>query len=225
VAERQEKDERRRQIEAAVAGLPLKPDAPVDFVVEMLDQMLGQADRVVDASMVARPSLAKTLRNLSTAWLGLQCAIADLDRDALVALNEEKHRRGITWPPPHTIWTQASELQAALDRFEKLPEIAQEAAMTVGQRKRKPDQYLRGLAYAAAKSFEILTGETAPTGGNENPLHKFMGAIFQAGDIKAPNGADEYPDAAHWARVGAKIARDLASGAKVAEISWWLHPD
>jgi len=229
--------DRRKGIEAAIAGLKPLAGADVAFAIRGVEQMLDLGQNAIEVRPPLPSEGAEQLRTLAAALRATKRAAANLNKLAFEELNAAKTRRGLKWcSPSASTWSflRGNELSDYIDRgYPSLIEAAEDAAKHLDQMKKSGrlegrNQFLSALAATLAAYYEMLTGKIAPSRPNDSKFSRFVGAIFAAGDIYEPernararqsSSADKRASPRHWASLGATLHQE-SKGANPPEISW-----
>src|SRR6185295_16627388 len=176
---------RRQAIRDAVMELPLRPDAAVDYAVNVIDMTLPDPDSrdewlrrfPADAARQA----VEELRTLLLAAEKFRTASADLGQTAIDALNQAKKERDLRWPSSNSDWSFAQQGQVDQIWPGLLPTIAAAIdAMTAMPP--QPGRDARGNLEQAigllASLYAMLTGRR-PAGSNDpTPFSRFVVAAM-----------------------------------------------
>ena len=186
---------RRQAIREAVLQLPLRPDAAVDYAVNVIDMTLPDPDSrdewlrrfPADAARQA----VEELRTLLLAAEKFRTASAALGRTAIDALNEAKKERDLRWPSPNSDWSFAQQGQvdqiwpgllptiaAAIDALAALPPQPGRDA------RRNLDQAIRLLV----SLFAMLTGKQPVRSNDPTAFSRFVVAVLTAAGIEDVKG-------------------------------------
>jgi hypothetical protein len=186
---------RRQAIREAVLALPLRPDAAVDYAVNVIDMTLPDPDSrgewlrrfPADAARQA----VEELRTLLLAAERFRTASAALGRTAIDALNQAKKERDLRWPSPNSDWSFAQQGQVDQIWPGLLPTIAA-AIDALAAMPPQPGRDARGNLEQAigllASLYAMLTGKR-PAGSNDpTPFSQFVVAVMTAAGIEDVKG-------------------------------------
>jgi hypothetical protein len=186
---------RRQAIRDAVLALPLRPDAAIDYAVNVIDMTLPDADSrdqwlrrfPADAARQA----VEELRTLMLAAEKFRTASAELGQTAIDALNQAKKERDLRWPSPNSDWSFARQGQVDQIWPGLLPTIAA-AIDALAAMPPQPGRDARGNLEQAigllASLHAMLTGKPPARSNDPTPFSRFVVAVLTAAGIEDVKG-------------------------------------
>ena len=186
---------RRQAIRDAVMELPLRPDAAVDYAVNVIDMTLPDPDSrdewlrrfPADAARQA----VEELRTLLLAAEKFRTASAALGQTAIDALNRAKKERDLRWLSGNSDWSFAQQGQVDQIWPGLLPTVAA-AIDALAAMPPQPGRDTRGNLEQAigllASLYAMLTGKTPARSNDPTPFSRFVVAVLTAAGIEDVKG-------------------------------------